>query len=172
MNFKVPFVNYPLQYKNLEKEMDFAIKDVLARGDLILRKDVEYFEKNLADFLGLKYAVGVNSGTDALIFSLRAAKIGKGDEEITVSHTFAASITCIIHVGATPVLIDVRDDYEMDPEKVEAAITPRTKAILPVHLNGRTCDMERIMKIAEDRNLIVIEDAAQALGAKFKGRPA
>jgi dTDP-4-amino-4,6-dideoxygalactose transaminase len=169
---KVPFVNYRLQYKNLEKEIDAAIKDVLTRGDLILRRDVEEFENNLADFLGVKYAVGVNSGTDALIFALRAAGVEPGDEVITVSHTFAASFTSIMHVGAKPILIEVGEDYIMDPEKIKEAITEKTKAILPVHLNGRTCDMEKIMKIAQENNLVVIEDAAQALGSKFEGRAA
>lgn len=172
MDKKVPFVNYPLQYKNLQTEIDSAIKDVLSRGDLILRKDVEEFEKNLADFLEVGYAVGVNSGTDALIFSLRAAGIGPGDEVITVSHTFAASITCIFNVGAKPVLIEVKDDFTMDPRRIEEAITPKTRAILPVHLNGRTCNMQAIMKIANDHNLVIIEDAAQALGAKFDKKPA
>lgn len=167
---KVPFVNYSLQYHNLEKEIDSAIKDVLNRGDFILRSDVEEFEKNLAGFLGVKYAVGVNSGTDALIFSLRALGIGPGDEVITVSHTFAASITSVLHVGAKPVLVEVKEDFTMDPEAVKNAITEKTKAILPVHLNGRTCDMEKLMEIAKDHNLIVIEDAAQALGAKFGGK--
>jgi dTDP-4-amino-4,6-dideoxygalactose transaminase len=170
MAYKVPFVNYSLQYKNLEKEIDFAIKDVLTRGDLILREDVEKFERNLATFLGVKYAVGVNSGTDALIFALKAAGIGQGDEVITVSHTFAASITSIVHVGAKPVLVDVKNDFTMDPEKAEQVITKKTKAILPVHLNGRACDMEKIMAIAKNHNLAVIQDAAQALGAKFNGQ--
>lgn len=171
-SFKVPFVNYPLQYHSLEKELDSAIKDVLKRGDLVLRSDVESFEKNLAEFCGTKYAVGVNSGTDALILSLRAAGVGPGDEVITVSHTFMASIACIAHVGATPVLIDVREDFNMDVEKLEAAITDKTKAIIPVHLNGRVCEMDKLMDIANRHNLIVVEDSAQALGAKFSGQKA
>ncbi len=172
MVYRVPFVNYPLQYKNLEKEIDGALKDVLNRGDLILRSDVEAFEKRLADFLGLKYAVGVNSGTDALIFALRAAGIEPGDEVITVSHTFVASIAAIVHVGAKPVLVDVREDFNIDVDKIEGAITEKTKAILPVHLNGRVCEMSRLMETAQKHNLIVIEDAAQALGAKFEGKMA
>ncbi len=111
MAYKVPFVNYPLAYWNLEKEIDSAIKDVLNRGDLLLREDVEKFEKNLASFTGTSYAVGVNSGADALIFSLKAAGVGPGDEVITVSHTFAASIASIVHVGAKPVLVDVGEDF-------------------------------------------------------------
>src|SRR3989344_4486177 len=169
---KVPFVNYKLQYQNLKPEIDKTLQDVLERGDLILRSDVEEFEKSLADFLGVKYAVGVNSGTDALIFSLKAAGVKSGDEVITVSHTFFATIEAIVHNGARPVLVEVLEDYLMDTDKIEAAITPKTKAILPVHLNGRVCDMEKIMIIAKKHNLAVIEDAAQALGAKFQGKMA
>ncbi len=170
--FKVPFINYSLQYHNLEKEIDSAIKDILNRGDLILRQDVEDFEKNLTSFLGVKYAVGVNSGTDALILSLKAADIGPGDEIITISHTFVASISSIVHVGAKPVLIEVGEDFNMDVERVEEVITPRTKAILPVYYNGRVCNMDRLMAIAEKHNLLVIEDAAQALGAEFNSQKA
>jgi len=172
MKYKVPFVNYPLQYKILKKGIDKSIRSVLERGDLILRKDVEEFEEKLADFVGVKYAVGLNSGTDALFLSLKALDIGKGDEVITVSHTFVASIATIIHVGAKPVLVDVGGDYLMDADRIERVISKKTKAIIPVHLNGRMCNMEKIMKIAKKYKLIVIEDAAQALGAKFKGKMA
>ncbi len=170
MSYKVPFVNYPLQYNLYKEEIDKTIQDVLNRGDFILRKDVEDFEKKLADFVGTKYAVGLNSGTDALIFSLKAAGIGNGDEVITVSHTFVASIASIVLVGAKPILVDVKEDFLMDTDKIEEAITPKTKVIMPVHLNGRVCDMDKIMEIAEKHNLVVIEDAAQALGAKYKGK--
>ncbi len=172
MKYRVPFVNYPLQYKNLRREIDAVIKDVLLRGDLVLRKDVEKFEKNIAFFVGTKFAVGVNSCTDALIFSLKAAGIKKGDEVITVSHTFFATIEAIHHCGAKPILIDVREDFLMDPEKIEKVITKKTRAILPVHLNGRVCEMDKIMRLAKKYNLIVIEDAAQSLGAKFNGKMA
>jgi len=172
MSQKVPFVNYILQYHGLEKEIDGAVKDVLNRGDLILRKDVEDFENNLSSFLGVKYAVGVNSGTDALILSLRAAGIGPGDEVITVSHTFVASIASIIHVGAKPVLVEVGEDFNMDADKIEEAMTEKTRAILPVHLNGRICEMAKLMEIAQKHNLIVIEDVAQSLGAEFNGKKA
>src|SRR5262249_48119261 len=137
---------------------------------LIYRHQLREFESNLASFVGVKYAVGVNSGYHALHFSLLAAGIGPGDEVITVAHTFVATVSAIIHCGATPVLIDVRKDYNVDPEQLEAAITRKTKAILPVHLNGRVCDMDRIQAIADKHGLIVIEDAAQALGAKFDGK--
>lgn len=169
---KVSFVNYPLQYQNLKEEIDSAIQDVLSRGDLILREDVESFEKKLADFVETEYAVALNSGTDALFLSLKAAGIGKGDEVITVSHTFIASIAAIVQSGAAPILVEVGEDFLMDMDKVEEVITPKTKAIIPVHLNGRACDMEKLMAISERHNLIVIEDAAQALGATFNGKKA
>ncbi len=169
---KVSFVNYQVSFKNLKKEINKAIQGVLSRGDLILRKDVEDFEKRLADFVGVKYAVGLNSGTDALFFSLKAAGIGPGDEVITVSHTFVASIAVIVQAGAKPILVDVKEDFTMDMDKIEKIISSKTKAIIPVHLNGRMCNMDRIMEIADKHNLIVIEDSAQALGASFKGRRA
>lgn len=172
MEYKVPFVNYRLQYKNLEKEIDGAIKRVLTQGDLILRQDVEDFENNLAEFLGVKYAVGVNSCSDALRFALMAAGVSQNDEVITVSHTFFATIEAIHHCGAKPILIDVGKDFLMDAEKIEPAITKKTKAIMPVHLNGRVCDMDKIMAIAQKHNLIIIEDAAQALGALFNAKKA
>lgn len=172
MTNKVSFVNYKQQYKSLEKEIDKAIKKVLVNGDLILRKDVEDFENNIARFLGVKYSVSVNSCTDAMILSLKAAGISQGDEVITVSHTFFATIEAVHHCGATPILIDVREDFLMNPDKIEEKITKKTKAILPVHLNGRVCEMDKIIKIARKHKLIVIEDAAQALGAKFLGKRA
>jgi len=172
MKYKVPFVNYPLQYQILKNEIDAAIQDVLRRGDLILREDVEKFERSLADFIGTKYVVALNSGTDGLFFSLKVAGIGEGSEVITVSHTFVASISAIVQAGAVPVLVDVKEDFLMDAEKIEEAITLKTKAIMPVHINGRVCDMDRLTNIAEKHNLIVIEDSAQALGAKFKGKKA
>jgi len=172
MAYKVPFVNYPKNYQGLKKEILKTIDDVLSRGDLILRKDVEGFEKNLARFIGTKYAIGLNSGTDAIFFSLLAAGIGRGDEVITVSHTFVASVSVIVHCGAKPILIDVGEDFLMDINKIEKVITKKTKAIVPVYLNGRMCEMKKLMKIAKKHNLIVIEDAAQALGAKYKGKKA
>lgn len=172
MSYKVPFVNYSLQYRSLKKQIDGTIQDVLNRGDLILRSDLEEFEKNLAEFLGVKYAVGVNSGTDALFFSLKAAGIKEGDEVITVSHTFFATVEAIYHCGAKPVLIEVKEDFTIDTEKIEKTISPKTKALLPVHLNGRMSEMEKVMEIAQKNNLTVIEDAAQAVGAKFNGKTA
>lgn len=172
MSYIVPFVDPRTHYAKLKGEIDGAIIDCLSKGDLIYRKQLRDFEANLASFVGVKYALGVNSGYHALHFSLLAAGIGEGDEVITVAHTFVATVSAIIHCGATPVLIDVADDYNMDVAQIESAITPKTKALLPVHLNGRICDMDRIMSIAEKHNLVVIEDAAQALGASFDGQKA
>jgi dTDP-4-amino-4,6-dideoxygalactose transaminase len=172
MKYKVPFVNYPKHYKLIKKEIDSAIKRVLSSGDLILRQDVEQFEKNIAKFLNVKYALGVNSCTDALILSLRAAGIGPGDQVITVAHTFVASIAAIAHAGATPILVDIDDDYLMDPDFLNKVITKKTKAIIPVHLNGRVCQMDKIIEVAKKDKLIIIEDAAQALGAAYKGKKA
>ena len=172
MAYKVPFVDPREHYRRLKTEIDGAISDTLSRGDLVLRHQLREFEGNLAEFVGVKFAVGVNSGYHALHFSLVAAQIGPRDEVITVGHTFVATVSAIVHVGATPVLVDVRKDYNLDPVRLEAAITPRTRAIIPVHLNGRICEMNRIQAIAREHDLIVIEDAAQALGADFKGQRA
>lgn len=172
MSYKVPFIDYPAHYYSMKAEIDAAIEKVLSGGDLIMRDDMRQFEKNIASFLGLKYAVGLNSCTDAMRFSLLVTGIEPGDEVITVSHTFIATIAIIVHRGATPVLVDIADDFNIDVAQVEKAITPKTKAILPVHLNGRCCDMETLMAIADRHNLIVIEDAAQGLGAKQNGKMA
>lgn len=169
---KVPFVGYKIQYQNLKSEIDFAMQDVLARGDLIMRQDNDEFEKRLAEFVGVKYAIGLNSGTDALFLSLLALGIGRGDEVITVSHTFVASIAVIVQAGAVPVLVEVGEDFEIDVDRIESAITEKTKAIIPVHYNGRMADMDKIMEIAIKHNLYVIEDAAQGLGSSLNGKKA
>jgi dTDP-4-amino-4,6-dideoxygalactose transaminase len=168
----VPFIDPREHYHRIKSEIDFAITDTLAKGDLVLRQQLRDFEKNLADFVGVKYAVGVNSCYHALHFSLLAAGAGPGDEVITVGHTFVATVSAIVHTGAKPVLVDVRDDYNMAPHKFEAAVTPNTKAVIPVHLNGRVCDMDGIMAVAKKYGIAVVEDAAQALGATFRGKRA
>jgi len=172
MNYKVRFVDFPLHYHRLESEIDAAIKEVLSGGDLIMRQQLREFENNIASFVGADYAIGLNSGTDALHLSLLAAGVGPGNEVITVAHTFVATVAAIVHCRATPILVDVGEDFNMDVEQVEKAISPQTKAIIPVHLNGRLCDMERLMAIAHKHKLLVIEDAAQALGASFNGKKA
>ena len=172
MSYKVPFVDYPAQYHSMEGEIDAAIKEILSRGDFILREDLRHFESNIASFLGVKYAIGLNSGTDALHLSLLAAGIAPGDEVVTVAHTFLATVGAIVNCGARPALVDVAEDYNMDIDQVEQAISPRTRAIIPVHLNGRLCDMGKLMEITHKHNLPVIEDAAQALGASFNNQKA
>jgi dTDP-4-amino-4,6-dideoxygalactose transaminase len=170
MPYQVPFVDPRRHYLRLQPEIDAAITSCLSQGDLVSRRQLREFEEHLARFVGVKYAVGVNSGYHALHFALLAAAIGPGDEVITVAHTFVATVSAIVHTGAAPVLVDIGDDYNMDADRVEAAVTERTKAIVSVHLNGRTCDMERIQRVAEKHRLQVVEDAAQALGATFNGR--
>lgn len=172
MSYRVPFVDPREHYRRLKTEVDFAITDTLAKGDLVLRQQLRDFEQHLAEFVGTKYAVGVNSCYHALHFSLLAGGVGPGDEVITVAHTFVATVSAIVHAGAKPVLVDVRENYNMDPAAFEAAITSRTKAVIPVHLNGRVCEMDRIMAVAQKHGLVVIEDAAQALGAAFAGKRA
>ncbi|MBI3610079.1 MAG: DegT/DnrJ/EryC1/StrS family aminotransferase [Nitrospirae bacterium] len=170
MNWKVRFVDYPAQFRAMEKEIMETIRTVLSQGDLMLRQQLRDFEANLAAFVGTRYAVGTSNCTDALHLSLRAAGIGPGDEVITVSHTFVATVAAIHHAGAVPILIDIGEDHNMNVDLIKRAITPRTKAILPVHLNGRLCNMSAVMTVAEEQGLLVIEDSAQALGASINGK--
>jgi dTDP-4-amino-4,6-dideoxygalactose transaminase len=170
MAYKVRFVNYPRQYQQHKREFDGVFEEIMSGGDFILRRHVEEFEKRIAEYVGTKHAIGVNTGTDALYLSARALGFGPGDEVITVAHTFVATVGAIVQCGATPVLIDIRDDFNMDANQIEAAITSKTKGIIPVHLNGHACNMDKIMDIANKYHLRIIEDSAQALGAKFKGK--
>jgi dTDP-4-amino-4,6-dideoxygalactose transaminase len=149
-----------------------ALERVLSNGDFILGEEVDIFERRFAQLCGVKYAVGVASGTDALILALKSLGIGPGDEVITAPNSFVASAASIVSAGACPVFVDVRHDMNMDPNLVEAAITSRTRAILPVHLTGKCADMGPLLEIAEHRGLYVVEDAAQAAGAQHKGRKA
>lgn len=166
MGYKVRFVNYPEHYGRMWDDIMGAVSGCLSRGDLIARQQLDDFEGNLAKYIGVKHVVGVNSGTDALIISLRAAGLKPGDEVITVSHTFVATITSIVLNGGTPKLVDVGPDMEMDVSKLEKAVTKKTKGIIPVHLNGRMTDMRAVHEVADKHGLFVVEDAAQALGAK------
>jgi len=170
MAYKVRFVNYPRQYQALKSEFDDVFEEVMAAGDFILRRHLDSFEKNIAAYVGTKHAIGVNTGTDALYLSAHALGFGPGDEIITVAHTFVATVGAIVQCGARPVLVDIKDDFNMDVDQIEKAITKKTKGIIPVHLNGHACQMDRIMETAARYNLKVIEDAAQALGTTFRGR--
>jgi len=172
MSYQVRFVNPARNYQMIKEEIDAAFFEVMSKGDLIDRAQLKSFEQNLAAFVGAKYAVGLNSGYDALHLSLRAAGIGPGDEVIVPAHTFVASASAIVNVGAKPVLVDVGKDFNIDCNKIEASITPRTRGIMPVHLNGYMADMVRVMEIAEKHNLVVVEDACQSLGSSMLGKKA
>jgi dTDP-4-amino-4,6-dideoxygalactose transaminase len=167
----IPLVDLKAQYRSIKAEIDAAIADVLENGAFILGKHVAAFEEDFAAFCHTKNAIGVNSGTSALHLALLAAGIGPGDEVITVPFTFIATVAAIGYTGATPVFVDIDPaGYTMDPAAIEAKVTERTKAIMPVHLYGQPADMDPILEIARRRKLIVIEDAAQAHGADYKGR--
>jgi len=168
----VKFVDPVRIYKELKSELDAAYFEVMNRGAFINQTELRNFEKNLASFVGTKFAVGLNSGYDALHISLRAAGIGPGDEVIVPAHTFVATASAVVNVGATPVLVDVTKDFNIDVDKMLNAITPKTKALLPVHLSGWMADMPRIMEIAQERGLSVVEDACQSLGSSIGGKGA
>ena len=167
----IPFVDLPAQYRALKPEIDSAVGRVLESAQFILGPAVTAFERDFAAFCTATEAIGVNSGTSALHLSLLAAGVEPGDEVITVPFTFVATVAAIEYAGARPVLVDVEPEFlTMDPAKLEAAITPRTKAIIPVHLFGQPADMDPIMAIAREHGLVVIEDACQAHGSEYKGR--
>jgi dTDP-4-amino-4,6-dideoxygalactose transaminase len=166
----IPFFPYSQLY---EKDKDNYINifdDVCSRGAYILQKDLDQFESRAKTFLGVKHAFGVANGTDALIIGLKALGIGKGDEVIVPSHTYIASAASIYLVGAKVVLCECGPDGMMDPNDIEHRITSNTKAIMPVHINGRVCNMDMISKIAKKNRLLIVEDAAQAFGAKYKNQ--
>lgn len=172
MVYKVPFVEPAKNYRMIKDEINAAFFDVLSKGDLIIRGQLKQFEENLSKFVGTKYAVGLNSGYDALHISMITAGIKKGDEVIVPAHTFVATASAVVNTGGTPVLVDVGNDYNIDVTKIEEAITPKTEAIIPVHLNGRVSDMNVIVSIADKYDLVVVEDACQSLGATFNKKKA
>ena len=170
---QVPFVDLQAQHATIAAEVQAAIRDVLERADFILGEEVGRFEEEFARYIGTRHAVGVGSGLAALELALRAYGIGPGDEVITAANTFIATVLAIIAVGAQPVLVDADPaTYNLDPAALGAAITPRTRAIIPVHLYGQPADLEPILALARRHHLVVIEDAAQAHGATYDGRPA
>jgi dTDP-4-amino-4,6-dideoxygalactose transaminase len=168
----VPFFDYRQLFRSEEQELTAIFRDVGRRGAFVLQQDLARFERNLAAYLGVKYALGVGNATDGLLLALRAAGIGPGDEVIFCSHTMVATAAAIHFAGATPVPVECGDDHLIDPQAVGAAVTPRTRAILPTQLNGRTADMRALENIANGRGLAIVEDAAQALGSRFEGRAA
>ena len=169
----VPFVDLPRQLLPFHNEVSAVLQDVVfKRADFIMRDDLLEFEKRFSEYLGVRHTIGVANGSDALNLSLNVLGLGPGDEVITVAHTFVATIAAIKHCGASPVLVDLGRDHTMDTTQLQRAITKRTKAILPVHLNGRACNMDEVMSIATAHNLHVVEDSAQAIGAQFRGRKA
>lgn len=167
----IPFVDLREEYLTIRSEIDDAIERVLQNGRYILGPELEEFEKQFSHYIGAKYGIGVNSGSDALFLSLKAFGIGKGDEVITVSHTFISTVDAIVRTGAMPVFIDIEPvTYCMDVTKIEDVITPQTRAIIPVHIYGHPVDMDPIMKLAKQYNFFIIEDACQAHGAEYKGK--
>jgi dTDP-4-amino-4,6-dideoxygalactose transaminase len=169
----IPLVDLKAQYESIKSEIDGAISEVVESCQFILGPKVEAFEADFAAYCQSRFAFGINSGTSALHLALLAAGVGPGDEVITVSYTFVATVAGILYTGATPVFVDIDPlTCNIDPAKIEAAITPRTKVIMAVHLYGTCADMDPILDIARRHNLIVIEDAAQAHGAEYKGRRA
>jgi dTDP-4-amino-4,6-dideoxygalactose transaminase len=170
---QVPFVDLAAQYCTISAEINEAVSKVIRETDFILGREVHLFEEEFASFCQANCAIGVDSGTSALELALRAYEIGPGDEVITAANSFIASALAISHAGATPVLVDVNaDTYTIDVGAIEKAITPRTKAIIPVHLYGHPADMDPILQLAQRHGLIVIEDACQAHGARYKGKRA
>ena len=167
----IPILDLKRQYDKIGKEIEKEVVDVLRSGSYILGKHNKALEEDLANYIGTKHAVALNSGTDALHLALRALDIGAGDEVITVAFTFVATTEAIGIVGAKPVFVDIDPDtFNIDVRKIENAITPKTKAIIPVHLYGQPCDMKVIMDIARRYDLFVIEDCCQAIGAKLGGQ--
>jgi len=168
---KVQFIDFSQQYSEIKDEIDKGLKEVFRKADFVLGEEAEAFEKEFAAYCEVKYGVGVNSGTDALYLAVSALDIDVGDEVILPAFTFIATALCISYAGAKPVFVDIEEDtYNLDPKKLEKAITKKTKAIIPVHIYGQAANMEEIQKIAKKHNLKIIEDAAQAHGATYKGK--
>ncbi|MCM1125485.1 MAG: DegT/DnrJ/EryC1/StrS family aminotransferase [Lachnospiraceae bacterium] len=170
---KVPFLDLKTQYQGIKAEVEPAVLNIMENCCYIGGSYVQDFEKSMEEYLGVKHAAGCSNGTDALVLGLKACNVKPGDEVITTPFTFFATAEAIASIGAIPVFVDVKqEDYTIDSDKIEAAITDKTTAILPVHIFGAPCDMDRIMEIARKHNLKVIEDDAQAIGSEYKGRKA
>jgi dTDP-4-amino-4,6-dideoxygalactose transaminase len=169
---KINYVNLPQQYKIERKKILSIIDKTLTTGQYVGGDEVQKFEKNISKLLKVKFCVALNSGTDALTLGLYAMGVRRGDEVITTPNSFVASTAVIVHLGARPVFVDVKDDQCINPELIEKSITKKTKAIMAVHLTGRVCEMDKILKISKKYNIPIIEDAAQAVGSKYKNKMA
>lgn len=168
----VPYIDLPAQHRPLKDELLDAVETVLEHGWFVLGEEVTRFERRIADYLGVSDVIGVGSGTDAIELALRVRGIGDGDEVITVSHTFVSGVSAIAMTGATPVFVDVDPETMlMDPASLEEALTERTAAVMPVHLNGFSCDLAPIRQLCQTHDLALIEDCAQALGTRYDGEP-
>ena len=167
---KVPYINLGLQYQKDKSEILKKVESVIDSGMFILGDEVSQFEQTFAKICDAKYAVGVANGTDALVLALKSVGVGAGDEVITAANSYLASASSIALAGAKIVFADVRDDFNLDPESIKAKITDKTKAIIAVHLTGRPAEMDTINEIACEHGIYVIEDSAQAVGAKYKGK--
>ncbi len=165
---KIPYVDLSRQYKQERKKIIKVIDEVLLKGNYVGGDQVDLFEKRIAKFCNTKYCVALNSGTDALVLALHALGVRRGDEVITPPNSFIASTAVIVHLGAKPVFADVKPDQSIDPDEIEKKITKKTKVIMPVHLTGRMCQMDKILKIAKKHNLKIVEDAAQSIGSMYK----
>src|SRR3989338_6578003 len=172
MKKNIPFFNYPGVFEEHPHEYCEIIEDVLKRGAFILQKDLEMFEKDLARYVGVKHAIGVGNCTDALFIMLKLAGLQRGDEVILPSHTFIATAAAVHWAGGTPVLVDCGPDHMTDPKSVRRAVTSKTRFLMPVQVNGRTCDMDSIQEIVNQHGLTLLEDSAQSLGSRFKGKQA
>jgi dTDP-4-amino-4,6-dideoxygalactose transaminase len=166
----IPFVDLIRQHKDLQAGMMNALKKVLNHGEFILGKSVEEFEKKISNYLGVQYCIGVGNGTDALYLSLKSLGIGKGDEVITSPNSYLSSASSIILTGAKPIFVDVAEDMNIDTNKIKEKINVNTKAIIVVHLTGKPANIEEIIKITKNKNISIIEDAAQAIGAEIYNR--
>ena len=167
---KVPFFDYKHIFNQYESDLSSIVIDISSKGSFILQDELRNFEQNLAKYLDAKFSIGVGNCTDGLLLALKAAGIGKGDEVIFCSHTFVATASAIHYSGAVPVPIECGNDHLIDVKMIESAITNKTRAIVPTQLNGQVCDMDSILKICSKHDLVLIEDAAQSLGAKYKGK--
>jgi dTDP-4-amino-4,6-dideoxygalactose transaminase len=168
----IPFFNYSALFSRQEEELVSIFRDVGRRGAFIMQQDLRTFEQNLAKFLGVKYAFGAADGTEAIVIALRASGVQSGDEVILPSHTYIATAGAVKQIGAVPVLADCGRDHMLDAASVAKLVTKKTRAVMPVQLNGRTCDMDALQEVTRQHDLLIVEDAAQGLGSQFNGKSA